>query len=532
MLSKNINISDSLPGKDLFQINNRINLDIQSELNENHNPYDLEININSILGFLKGWDILYNNDGKQKYEFAKRNRTKIFSVIGNKNKGKSFILSKIAKRDLPWGFSVTTKGLSISFPKFGNLALLDSVGFESPLLETDGEEYRLKSDNKEENERFYQKLDKLEKEIKSFRESKNKNINEIKDKENEYFRERNNFRNKIERKDDQLYELTNERRTTDFFLQRFIIENANVILLVVGKLSIDDQFFLNKLTKLIKDDKSIFLQKVIIIHNLMTMVQKSTVEDYIQNTLKKSLTFKLKEKSDLLLLDATKPYNKIRYYEEDRDFADKEIVHLIMAKYNTEAGDYYNESAVDYIRKIGTITLNTTEFDIIGRLRSYFCKVSETILKFDNPNEKIKPEMIELVNNNGQEKLKLNYHKKIELETFYGDIFSELSRNPKFNPEYHIITNNNKYLIIFLECPGNIDNIKAEVNFHENNAKVTIKGKREKTNIKTMGRNFGSGDFELNIRLRGDDAELTGNIEKIENFKNGFFLIKLERDKQ
>ena len=47
-----------------------------------------------------------------------------------------------------------------------------------------------------------------------------------------------------------------------------------------------------------------------------------------------------------------------------------------------------------------------------------------------------------------------------------------------------------------------------------------------------MGRNFGSGDFELNIRLRGDDAELTGNIEKIENLKNGFFLIKLERDKQ
>ena len=412
MLSKNINISDFLPGKDLFQINNRINLDIESELNENHNPYDLEININSILGILKGWDILYNNDGKQKYEFAKRNRTKIFSVIGNKNIGKSFILSKIAKRDLPWGFSVTTKGLSISFPKFSNLVLLDSVGFESPLLETDGEEYRLKSDNKEENERFYQKLDKLEKEIKSFRESKNKNINEIKDKENEYFRERNNFRNKIERKDDQLYELTNERRTTDFFLQRFIIENANVILLIVGKLSIDDQFFLNKLTKLIKDDKSIFLQKVIIIHNLMTMVQKSTVEDYIQNTLKKSLTFNLKEKSDLLLLDATKPYNKIRYYEEDRDFADKEIVHLIMAKYNTEAGDYYNESAVDYIRKIGTITLNTTEFDIIGRLRSYFCKVSETILKFDNPNEKIKPEMIELVNNNGQEKLKLNYQKK------------------------------------------------------------------------------------------------------------------------
>ena len=197
------------------------------------NPYDLEININSILGFLKGWDIVYSKDGKKRYEFAKRNRTKIFSVIGNKNKGKSFILSKIAERDLPNGFSVTTKGLSISFPKFGNVALLDSVGFESPLLETDGEEYRLKSEKKEENEAFYQNLNYLEKQIERYRKE-NRDINQIKDKENEFFRLRNKFRDDLKNKDEQLYILTNERRTTDFFLQRFIIENANVILLVVG----------------------------------------------------------------------------------------------------------------------------------------------------------------------------------------------------------------------------------------------------------------------------------------------------------
>ena len=142
--------SNYFPGKSLVE-------------NDTPNPYDMEININSILGFLKGWDIIYSNGGRKKYEFAKRNKTKIFSVIGNKNKGKSFILSKIAERDLPNGFSVTTKGLSISFPKFGNVALLDSVGFESPLLETDGEEYRLKADKKEEAEKIYQELNYLEK---------------------------------------------------------------------------------------------------------------------------------------------------------------------------------------------------------------------------------------------------------------------------------------------------------------------------------------------------------------------------------
>ena len=498
------------------------------------NPYDLEININSILGFLKGWDIIFHGDGKKKYEFAKNVRIKIFSIIGNKNKGKSFILAKIAGRDLPNGYSVTTKGLSVSFPNYGNLALLDSVGFESPLLETDGEEYTLKSEQKEKNEEFYQNLNKLERDIIEYRKRKDKDINVLREKENKFFRLRNDFREKIEKKDDQLHDLTNERRTTDFFLQRFIIENANVILLVVGKLSIDDQFFLNKLTKLIKDDHSMFLQKIIIVHNLKEMDKQEYVQNYIENTLKKSLTFILKEKNDLNLEGerAKRPYNKTRYFEEDKESPDKKIIHLIMAKYDTPAGDYYNDSAIDYIRKTGDIVLNSKELDLIERLKEYFCKVSETILKFENPNEKIKPKDIKLINENGIDKLKLDYKKKIELETFYGDIFSELSRNPKFIPDYHTISTDNKYVKIYLECPGEMDNLKVEVNFHNDTTRVIIRGKREKVLKKTMGKNFGSGEFELKIPLKGPDRDLTGKVEKIEDLKNGFYLIKLERDKK
>ena len=502
----------------------------------NMNPYDLEININSILGFLKGWDIIFHGDGRKKYEYAKKVRIKIFSIIGNKNKGKSFILAKIAGRDLPNGYSVTTKGLSVSFPNYGNLALLDSVGFESPLLETDGEEYRLKTEQKEKNEEFYQNLNQLEKDIIDYRRRKgeDKDINVLREKENEFFRLRNDFRDMIEKKDEQLHDLTNERRTTDFFLQRFIIENANVILLVVGKLSIDDQFFLNKLTKLIKDDHSMFLQKVIIIHNLKEMEKKEHVENYIENTLKKSLTFILKERNDLKLQGerAKGDYNKIRYYEEDKESPDKQIIHLIMAKYGTEAGDYYNDSAIDYIRKTGETVLHSKELDLIERLKEYFCKVSETILKFENPNEKIKPKDIKLINENGIDKLKLDYKKKIELETFYGDIFSELSRNPKFIPEYHTISKDNKYVKIYLECPGEIDNLKVEVNFHNDTTKVIIRGRREKVLKKTMGKNFGSGEFELKIPLKGPDGDLTGKVEKIEDLKNGFYLIKLEKNKK
>ena len=60
------------------------------------------------------------------------------------------------------------------------------------------------------------------------------------------------------------------------------------MLLVVEKLSIDDQFFLNKLTKFIRENNNKFLQKIIIVHNLMKMKEIQVVKDYIENTLKRS----------------------------------------------------------------------------------------------------------------------------------------------------------------------------------------------------------------------------------------------------
>ena len=66
-------------------------------------------------------------------------------VIGNADKGKSFLLSKISKIDLPSGPSISTEGLSIKYPeleKYENrkIVLLDSAGLETPVLkETDNE---------------------------------------------------------------------------------------------------------------------------------------------------------------------------------------------------------------------------------------------------------------------------------------------------------------------------------------------------------------------------------------------------------
>ena len=58
-----------------------------------------------------------NENAKKDYENFKNGRIIKIGVIGNSNKGKSFILSKISKINLPSGTSVRTEGLSIKYPE-------------------------------------------------------------------------------------------------------------------------------------------------------------------------------------------------------------------------------------------------------------------------------------------------------------------------------------------------------------------------------------------------------------------------------
>ena len=46
--------------------NNNLNNNSNFSPSNKQNLYDLEININSILGFLKGWDITFGKNGKEK----------------------------------------------------------------------------------------------------------------------------------------------------------------------------------------------------------------------------------------------------------------------------------------------------------------------------------------------------------------------------------------------------------------------------------------------------------------------------------
>ena len=72
--------------------------------------YDLVIDINAMKSLLdKGWEEEFTDKGKQRYEEKKNKPSVVVSVIGNQNKGKSWILGKISGEEIPKGLQLKQK---------------------------------------------------------------------------------------------------------------------------------------------------------------------------------------------------------------------------------------------------------------------------------------------------------------------------------------------------------------------------------------------------------------------------------------
>ena len=281
------------------------------------NFYDIVIDINSITSVsTEGWNIKFNpkilekfkqdikkkkekEEKKEKEKKDKKNQegqeedeeqnTITLGVLGNNNKGKSFLLSRISEIKLLTGTSIETKGLSIKYPelkgyKGRQIILLDSAGLETPVLkksmkkvekmeekEINEENQEIKEDNPKSNE------ENSKSEVKKKDESKEKLNEEEEFKRNKNFKE--NARDKI---------------MTELFLENFIIRFSDILLVVVGKLTYSEQLLINKIKV---ESKTQNKGRIFIIHNLQEFREVKQVKDYIKNTLLKCSTFNLKKKT-------------------------------------------------------------------------------------------------------------------------------------------------------------------------------------------------------------------------------------------
>ena len=324
---------------------------------ENRNKedfYDLIIKCNSIMGLKSGWEVVMTEKGKKKYDEHKNTKYTKIGVIGSENRGKSTILSDFSKIELPTGVSIKTEGLSIKYPEleeFKNrkFILLDSAGLETPILKADNiafipEEQEEKNANKP--------IGTIE---------KNEDIKNGDKKENVHDLFENKSRDIIQ---------------LELFLQNFIIKYSDILILILGKLTINEQKLLLKVNSHIKNLNR--KEALIVIHNLKEFETRKQVEDYLNEILKKSSTFSLEENFDINLENEESGWKPL--FEPK---SDPKIYHLIYAKKGTEAGDYYNDKAIKYIYQLISLITDKESFDPIECIKNYFSEISETIL--ENP---------------------------------------------------------------------------------------------------------------------------------------------------
>ena len=413
--------------KEMEFITNDINSIVKfNQYNDNINFedfYDIIININSIKQVNQGWDIKMNERGKLRFEEYKNKQALVIGMIGNSNKGKSFLLSKISKIDLPNGTNIRTEGLSIKYPdlkKYKNrkIVLLDSEGLESPFL-------------------F------------------------------QYYEKRN------EVTDEKLKEKAKDKLVTEYFLQNFIMDSSDIIIAVVGLLTFQEQKFLNKIKSQIS--KLNYKKTLFVIHNLMTLTSVDQVKNYINNTLMNSATFDLEKTTKI----TTKISNgeKVEYFFEKKSKI--RIIHLIFANEGSEAGKFYNNFALEFIENSFQEITDIKSFDVIENLKERFIGLSKILMENNiNPIITTK-DFINYAQIIKERKIRLEKKRDIILKRYYIDElgFSDLRSNG-FIPCYNYFLKDDK-LILRLETPGNV-NISVEYIIGEKCNIIQIKGEKKK----------------------------------------------------
>ena len=417
--------------------------------------YDIICNIDSIKNISNGWEFKFNPEGYNRYNAKKDKSACTVAVVGNANKGKSFILQKLAGFEFPSGFSVKTEGLSLKYPKNDNLnfILFDTAGLETPLVK----------------EPYYDMDKDLEKEI----EEKQKEDPEFKAEEEQ----------KNEMKHCLIETYARDKQTTEFFLQSFVVNNANVLILIMNQMTFPDQILLNKIKRQCRKDGKLF-----VIHNLATFVNLDQCENYIENTLLKSLTFKL-QKLPMISLDSSSSSKdkNLYYYREETSSEEGDqlnVIHLIMANDNgKEAGEYYNESTINFLRTQIMAQSNIKAINIKDDIKKYFTRKAAEFLENDmNTCELVEKQQSSdkfptLVLQSSEEPSKpLDVKvKKCSID----ELGNESFQNSRFAPPHRIYrTEDKKNLIVELELPGE-KTIKPECRAVGGNFVFNITGQKK-----------------------------------------------------
>ena len=378
--------------------------------------YDIIINIKSIKDIINGWEIRMSKEGADKYSNYKKEKDKFIKigVIGNKNRGKSYILSKLAKTELKNNYSIETTGLSFKYQEFSDnkdkkFVFIDSAGLDKPFI-----------------------------------------INE--------------------KEDDN--EIKNDKLITELFLQNYIFYNSDIVILVIGYLTFSEQKLLNRIKNLIKKEK--IKKPLYIIHNLKTFNTIEQVKEYIKEYVIQNSPFDL-EKGPVIGND--KNNKNVYFYEKN---SESDIYHLILAKEDTEAGDFYNKFTLNFLEMSYTKLENLQYFDVIQSIKESFINISKQFIEINDKQNSFNIDDF-CGNTSDYKYIKLKNEKTFTFKNIYINELNNFNSDTNiFAPPYNVFKPKDEdKIIIVIEAPGSYT-IRYKISYEGENTIISLQGKKRK----------------------------------------------------
>ena len=212
-------------------------------------PYDISIDITSIKKLYEpGWKIIYNGNKEKIKRKMIMNNGIVVSFLGNCNRGKTYFLQKLSGYNLEKEHQIQTEGLNMKFKD--NIIYLDAPGIKTLIL--------------------------LDNNVKSTKE-------------------------------EEIYNIAICQRITNYIVQKFLIENADILIYIVGIINCGELISLNKIKNFCENEKNI-----IVIHNLIKCESLEDIEKYKNEVLMKIISCELIEKK-IPSIEYNNINNKIKF---------------------------------------------------------------------------------------------------------------------------------------------------------------------------------------------------------------------------
>ena len=224
--------------------------------------------------------------------------------------------------------------------------------------------------------------------------------------------------------------------------------------------------------------------------------------------------------------------NKNKYYYKqifEEGKKNMKIIHLIMANDNSEAGSYYNESTINFIRKIIETNLNFVKFSILENIREFLFDHSEEF--FEEPIEN--KEDLKIIEEDGHQKLKYtNKEKPFELKECYVDELGNTNFiQTNYKPSYRVYKAKSKKdnlfkLFIDIEISGEVT-INDKIANKKGGNIITISGTRNLIKIPKKKEENKKENQQENTSEKPLIKNLAEYKPSYFNNKNKFFSLRI-----